>query len=31
MSHWILSEPGWEAVAAQCLNWLADANAVSAA
>jgi pimeloyl-ACP methyl ester carboxylesterase len=22
MSHWLLSEPGWEAVADQCLEWL---------
>lgn len=31
MSHWLLSEPGWEAVAAECLEWLAAADAVSAA
>jgi pimeloyl-ACP methyl ester carboxylesterase len=31
MSHWLLSEPGWEAVAAQCLDWLAAAERVSAA
>jgi pimeloyl-ACP methyl ester carboxylesterase len=31
MSHWLLSEPGWEAVAAQCLAWLAAAETVSAA
>jgi pimeloyl-ACP methyl ester carboxylesterase len=23
MSHWLLAEPGWEAVADACLNWLA--------
>ena len=23
MSHWLLAEPGWEAVAAACLDWLA--------
>jgi pimeloyl-ACP methyl ester carboxylesterase len=23
MSHWLLAEPGWEAVAEACLNWLA--------
>ena len=31
MSHWLLSEPGWEAVADLCLAWLADAAVVSAA
>jgi pimeloyl-ACP methyl ester carboxylesterase len=32
MSHWLLSEPGWEAVADGCLDWLAQqAETVSAA
>jgi pimeloyl-ACP methyl ester carboxylesterase len=31
MSHWLLSEPGWEAVATQCLEWLTAAETVSAA
>jgi pimeloyl-ACP methyl ester carboxylesterase len=31
MSHWLLSEPGWEKVAKGCLEWLAAAEAVSAA
>lgn len=31
MSHWLLSEPGWEAAAAHCLDWLAGAGRVSAA
>ena len=24
MSHWLLSEPGWEDAAAACLAWLAS-------
>jgi pimeloyl-ACP methyl ester carboxylesterase len=24
MSHWLVAEPGWEAVAETCLDWLAD-------
>jgi hypothetical protein len=31
MSHWLLSEPGWPVVAAQCLEWLAAKAAASAA
>ncbi|MDR3513965.1 MAG: alpha/beta hydrolase [Caulobacteraceae bacterium] len=31
MSHWLLSEPGWETVARGCLDWLAGAERVSAA
>jgi pimeloyl-ACP methyl ester carboxylesterase len=31
MSHWMVSEPGWEAVAGQCLDWLAQADAEDAA
>ena len=31
MSHWLLSEPGWEGVAAQCLQWMADTQAANAA
>jgi pimeloyl-ACP methyl ester carboxylesterase len=26
MSHWLPGEPGWEAVAALCLDWLAEAS-----
>jgi pimeloyl-ACP methyl ester carboxylesterase len=31
MSHWLLSEPGWQGVAGDCLQWLAAAQAVNAA
>ena len=31
MSHWLLSEPGWEHVAAACLEWLAREAVVSGA
>jgi pimeloyl-ACP methyl ester carboxylesterase len=31
MSHWLLAEPGWEAVAEACLNWLAKVEAETAA
>jgi len=31
MSHWLLSEPGWERVAAHCLDWLAAKASASAA
>jgi pimeloyl-ACP methyl ester carboxylesterase len=31
MSHWLLSEPGWEAAAGACLEWLASEAVVSAA
>ena len=24
MSHWLIGEPGWEAVAGTCLDWIAD-------
>jgi pimeloyl-ACP methyl ester carboxylesterase len=27
MSHWLLAEPGWEAVAQTCLDWLARVEA----
>jgi pimeloyl-ACP methyl ester carboxylesterase len=27
MSHWLLAEPGWEAVARSCLEWLASVAA----
>lgn len=30
MSHWLLSEPGWETAATACLDWLASEVAVSA-
>ncbi len=30
MSHWLLSEPGWEAVAEACLGWIARQEVVSA-
>lgn len=26
MSHWLPGEPGWDEVAAQCLDWLAEAR-----
>ena len=31
MSHWLLAEPGWEAVAQACLNWLAELEPARAA
>jgi pimeloyl-ACP methyl ester carboxylesterase len=31
MSHWLLSEPGWETAANACLAWLAEEVALSAA
>ena len=31
MSHWLLSEPGWEDVAAACLDWIAAQTAQAAA
>ena len=31
MSHWLLAEPGWEAVAQACLNWLAELEPAHAA
>jgi pimeloyl-ACP methyl ester carboxylesterase len=31
MSHWLLSEPGWETVAGHCLEWLAAKASASAA
>jgi pimeloyl-ACP methyl ester carboxylesterase len=31
MSHWLLSEPGWEHVAAQCLDWLSASQSATAA
>jgi len=31
MSHWLPAEPGWEAVARACLDWLAALNAPSPA
>ena len=31
MSHWLLSEPGWEKAAAACLDWLASETEVNAA
>ena len=31
MSHWLLSEPGWETVAGHCLEWLAAKTTASAA
>jgi pimeloyl-ACP methyl ester carboxylesterase len=31
MSHWLLSEPGWETIADECLEWLERQDAVSAA
>ncbi len=31
MSHWLLSEPGWQGVATQCLDWLAAKTTASAA
>lgn len=31
MSHWILSEPGWETAAEACLQWLDGVDAASAA
>ncbi len=30
MSHWLPAEPGWEAVAAACLAWIARQEAVAA-
>jgi pimeloyl-ACP methyl ester carboxylesterase len=30
MSHWIPGEPGWDAAAALCLNWLADETRAAA-
>ena len=30
MSHWLLSEPGWEAAAAACLDWMSSEAVVSA-
>jgi pimeloyl-ACP methyl ester carboxylesterase len=29
MSHWLLAEPGWDAVAAACLDWLAALDPVA--
>jgi pimeloyl-ACP methyl ester carboxylesterase len=31
LSHWLLAEPGWEAVAGAALDWLAAQDALSAA
>ncbi len=31
MGHWLLGEPGWEAVAASCLAWLAERGVRDAA
>jgi pimeloyl-ACP methyl ester carboxylesterase len=31
MSHWLPAEPGWETVAALCLDWIAAADATLAA
>jgi pimeloyl-ACP methyl ester carboxylesterase len=31
MSHWLIGEPGWQGVAANCLDWLARAEAPLAA
>lgn len=31
MSHWLLSEPGWEAIAGRCLDWLERLGAITAA
>jgi hypothetical protein len=31
MSHWLLSEPGWEAVAERVLEWLPDQKKRAAA
>jgi pimeloyl-ACP methyl ester carboxylesterase len=31
MSHWLIGEPGWEAVAQTCLDWIAQQAAVSEA
>jgi pimeloyl-ACP methyl ester carboxylesterase len=30
MSHWLVAEPGWEAVAAACLDWLAEKGCLKA-
>jgi pimeloyl-ACP methyl ester carboxylesterase len=30
MSHWLIGEPGWEAVAAACLDWLSREKRVAA-
>jgi len=31
MSHWLVGEPGWEAVAGRCLDWIASLDAQRAA
>jgi pimeloyl-ACP methyl ester carboxylesterase len=31
MSHWLVGEPGWEAVADLCLDWIAASDASLAA
>jgi pimeloyl-ACP methyl ester carboxylesterase len=29
MSHWLIAEPGWEAVAETCLGWLEEKGALA--
>ena len=31
MSHWLVGEPGWQAVAGACLDWISDLSARDAA
>jgi pimeloyl-ACP methyl ester carboxylesterase len=31
MGHWLMGEPGWEAVAEVCLAWLAEPRTLNAA
>jgi pimeloyl-ACP methyl ester carboxylesterase len=30
MSHWLIGEPGWEAVAAACLDWMRKSRRAAA-